>query len=222
MEFLNDIAPRFAPEKYNLFTNNCNNFSNECAMFLTGSGIPSHIVNLPNEVLATPLGRQLLQMMGGAGGNMMDPRTFEGTHNTQQMHLNYGPGNHELPPQTPQGGVDSLTGNLTGSNQSAPTPSISGGVKPVTELLTQQDYLREIQANPAVVVDVFTEWCGPCKAIKPFFATLPAQYPQIRFFKVKVFHNRWTLIKTDSWEQISESNRSLHFCLFTTDKWLKR
>ena len=29
----------------------CNNFSNEFATFLTGSGIPPHITNLPAEVL---------------------------------------------------------------------------------------------------------------------------------------------------------------------------
>lgn len=184
LEFLNDIAPRFAPEKYNLFTNNCNNFSNECANFLTGSGIPRHIVDLPNEVLATPMGKQLLQMMGGAGGNVMDPRTFEGSHNSQQMHLNYGPGNHELPPQGAQGGVNPNSGSLTAPSNSFGQSSGGGGIKPVTELLTQQDYSREIQANTAVVIDVFTEWCGPCQAIKPFFAGLPSQFPQIRFFKV--------------------------------------
>jgi thiol-disulfide isomerase/thioredoxin len=192
MEFLNDIAPRFAPEKYNLFTNNCNNFSNECATFLTGTGIPNHIVNLPNEVLATPMGRQLLQMMGGAGGNPMDPRTFEGTHNNQQMHLNYGPGNHELPPQGAQGGLNPTTGALTGTSSLNSNTASAGGVKQVTELVSQQDYLREIQANTAVVIDVFTEWCGPCQKIKPFFAGLPSQYPQIRFFKVRFVYRRWT------------------------------
>lgn len=182
LEFLNDVAPRFAPEKYNLFTNNCNNFSNECAMFLTGTGIPSHIVDLPNEVLATPMGKQLLQMMGGAGNNIMDPRSFEGNHNSQQLNLNYGPGNHQLPAQGAQGGVNTNTGSIVGGASTG--GANAGGVQPVKELLTQQDYLREIQANTAVVIDVYTEWCGPCQAIKPYFAGLPSQYPQIRFFKV--------------------------------------
>jgi thiol-disulfide isomerase/thioredoxin len=206
-EFLNDIASRFAPEKYNLFTNNCNNFSNECANFLTGSGIPSHIIDLPNEVLATPMGKQLLQMMGGAGQNMMDPRTVEGDHNSQQMHLNYGPGAHELPSQNRSGGFNTNSGSIVGP---------LAGVQPVKELATQQDYLRELQANTAIVIDVFADWCGPCQAIKPFFAELPRQFPQIRFFKVVPSYSRWTLTKTNSWDRLLEFSPFQHS--FTSTK----
>ena len=176
LEYLNEIAPRFAPEKYDLFKNNCNNFSDEIAQFLTGSGIPRHIIDLPNEVLKTPMGKQLMQMMGGSGNNIMDPRTMEGAHNPQQMHLNYGPGAHNLPTFDNSG------------NASQPKPA---GGQPVSELLSQADYTREIQANTAVVIDVFTEWCGPCQAIKPFFAGLPQQYPQVRFFKMDLDKNRF-------------------------------
>lgn len=193
LDFLNDIAPRFAPAKYDLFKNNCNNFCDECSQFLIGTGIPKHIVNLPNEVLNTPIGRNLLGMMGGQGGNIMDPRAYEGAHNSQQMHLNYGAGGQELPNF---GGGQSGNAPTGASNYQVKPPtatndSSSGGVKPVTELMSQQDYAREIQANTAVVIDVFTEWCGPCKAIKPFFAGLPNQYPQIRFFKMDLEKNRF-------------------------------
>ena len=99
VQFLNDIAPKFSPEKYDLLNNNCNNFSDECANFLTGKGIPRHIIDLPKEVLATPMGKQLMQMMGGQGGNIMDPRQYEGNNNAQQMDLNYGSGIHQLPQQ---------------------------------------------------------------------------------------------------------------------------
>lgn len=46
-DFLQEIAPRFTSETYNLFTHNCNNFSNELAQFLLGEGIPSRIVDMP-------------------------------------------------------------------------------------------------------------------------------------------------------------------------------
>lgn len=66
-EFLQDIAPRFTMRTYNLLKHNCNNFSDQVAEFLLGVGIPEHIVNLPDEVLSTPFGQQLMPML-----SMMD------------------------------------------------------------------------------------------------------------------------------------------------------
>ena len=62
-DFLAQISPRFTPETYDLFTNNCNNFSNEAATFLLGSGIPDDIINLPQEFLSTPMGQMLRPML---------------------------------------------------------------------------------------------------------------------------------------------------------------
>lgn len=39
-EYIDDLRPKFSEVTYNLFTNNCNNFSDELAQFLTGTGIP--------------------------------------------------------------------------------------------------------------------------------------------------------------------------------------
>lgn len=47
MDFLKDISSRFTQETYHVFEHNCNNFTNECAHFLLGKGIPDDIVNLP-------------------------------------------------------------------------------------------------------------------------------------------------------------------------------
>jgi thiol-disulfide isomerase/thioredoxin len=176
LDYLNEIAPKFSMERYDLFKNNCNNFCDECSHFLVGSGIPRHIIDLPNEVLATPMGKSLLQMMGGQSGmNIMDPRAMEGEHNPQQMHLDYGT---QPPVQQPA------------QTQQA-RPGASAGPKPVSELMSQFDYQREIKENEAVVIDVFAEWCAPCQAIKPFFAGLPTQFPQVRFFKMDLDKNRF-------------------------------
>lgn len=48
-----------SPESYNLFTHNCNNFSEEIAQFLCGASIPKYILELPNEVLNSVLGPAL-------------------------------------------------------------------------------------------------------------------------------------------------------------------
>ena len=45
-EYITEVRQVFTPQAYNLFQNNCNNFSNELSSFLTGQAIP----------VSTPLG----------------------------------------------------------------------------------------------------------------------------------------------------------------------
>jgi desumoylating isopeptidase 1 len=54
-EYLNEIAPRYSAETYSILKNNCNNFSNDVAQFLVGVTIPEYILNLPNEVMSSPM-----------------------------------------------------------------------------------------------------------------------------------------------------------------------
>ncbi|KAG5183284.1 PPPDE putative peptidase domain-containing protein [Tribonema minus] len=62
-DFLREISPRFTAMTYNLFRHNCNNFSDEVSRFLLDRGIPEYIINLPNEVLQTPMGRMMVPMV---------------------------------------------------------------------------------------------------------------------------------------------------------------
>jgi len=63
IEFLNDISPRFSMDTYDLLRNNCNHFSQEAAKFLTGKSIPDYITGLPDDVMQTPLGGMIRQML---------------------------------------------------------------------------------------------------------------------------------------------------------------
>jgi len=58
-EYIDDVRPQFNPSTYSLLSHNCNNFSNELSIFLTGHGIPEDIVGLPEEVLSTPFGQMI-------------------------------------------------------------------------------------------------------------------------------------------------------------------
>ncbi|SPO00664.1 related to thioredoxin [Cephalotrichum gorgonifer] len=59
-EYLDSLRPIFTAEAYDLFRHNCNNFTDSFATFLVGKGIPDHILNLPQAVLDSPMGRMLL------------------------------------------------------------------------------------------------------------------------------------------------------------------
>lgn len=62
-QFLQSIRSRFTESTYDLIRNNCNNFSNEVCIFLTGKPIPSYIIDLPNIVFSTPFGAMLRPML---------------------------------------------------------------------------------------------------------------------------------------------------------------
>ena len=61
--YLQEISPRYTAETYSLLTHNCNNFSNEVAQFLVGTNIPDYILQLPNEVMSSPMGSLLMPMI---------------------------------------------------------------------------------------------------------------------------------------------------------------
>ncbi|KAJ8423095.1 hypothetical protein Cgig2_010972 [Carnegiea gigantea] len=61
--YLQEISRRYTAETYSLLTHNCNNFSNEVAQFLVGTSIPDCILNLPNEVMNSPMGALITPMI---------------------------------------------------------------------------------------------------------------------------------------------------------------
>ncbi|KAJ1982061.1 hypothetical protein H4R35_000454 [Dimargaris xerosporica] len=68
-EFVASLAEAtYTAERYHLLDNNCNHFTNDAVQFLTGQEIPSHIRDLPRDVLSTPLGQALLPMLEGMFG----------------------------------------------------------------------------------------------------------------------------------------------------------
>ena len=62
-EFLQTIESKYTMDTYDLFTNNCNSFTDEVSTFLTAKGIPKHIIDLPNEVLRSPMGQTFAPMI---------------------------------------------------------------------------------------------------------------------------------------------------------------
>lgn len=69
---------------------NCNDFADDLAHLLVGTGIPAHITSLPAEVLATPFGAALLPMLGGVEAAMGGMREEGGAAPSAQPALAAG------------------------------------------------------------------------------------------------------------------------------------
>lgn len=68
--YLQEISPRYTAETYSLLTHNCNNFSNEVAQFLVGTTIPDYILQLPNEVMSSPMGALIRKLLSTSSVNI--------------------------------------------------------------------------------------------------------------------------------------------------------
>jgi thioredoxin 1 len=53
----------------------------------------------------------------------------------------------------------------------------------VQEIKTPEEYIQKI-SNGLVVVDYYTEWCGPCRNFAPKYRELAERYPDVVFLKV--------------------------------------
>lgn len=119
------MVSKFSPMRYDLFTNNCNHFSDVVAKFLFAHptnpllsvGIPLEIVNLPQRVAATPMGAQIMSMWGNAAGAMRSSDPFG----------SYGDDDNEgLPPPS---GAASISSSY--SSQRFPASNIMQSLPPL-------------------------------------------------------------------------------------------
>ncbi|KXX79032.1 Desumoylating isopeptidase 1 [Madurella mycetomatis] len=146
-EYLDSLREIYTVEAYDLWRHNCNNFSNDFAMFLLGKGIPSYITNMPQTVLDSPFGQMLMPVLN------------------QQIRANkQGGGILGIQQQTPGSSVK-------------PQPQRHrhvGTVQVVSTLEQLNQLLGRFQRSCAVVF--FTSaTCPPCKALYPLYDELAAE-----------------------------------------------
>jgi len=163
--FLRSISHRFTMETYDLFNNNCNNFSDEVSKFLLNKGIPQFILDVPSKVLATPMGSMIGQMMKGMqsrmGANMgsNDPFTAMATARGQDSIV-------------PTGSENFNTSSSSSSSTSTTSSSISTPSKtdiPTTNILTT--HIRPLISNEVDTVSIFIQ------RLHSVNSTLPSDSP---------------------------------------------
>lgn len=149
LEYLESLKTVYTPESYDLFAHNCNNFSNDFAMFLVGKGIPEHITSLPETVLNTPFGQMLRPQIDAA----MRPVTQAPTPQNGVVApsvINQGAQNRTMKP------APTLT------KAEAELKEATSRVNSVTTI-QDVDRLLNIGKDRTAIIFFTSSTCGPCK-----------------------------------------------------------
>ncbi len=57
--------------------------------------------------------------------------------------------------------------------------------------ITKDTFESEVEKfEGTVVIDLYADWCGPCKMLAPVLAELEGEYPDVKFCKVNVDDDR--------------------------------
>ena len=53
--------------------------------------------------------------------------------------------------------------------------------------ITKENFEAEVEkADCLVVIDLYADWCGPCKMLAPVIEELEREYPDVKFGKINV------------------------------------
>ncbi|KAL6591363.1 hypothetical protein ACP70R_049866 [Stipagrostis hirtigluma subsp. patula] len=126
-DFLRDIAPRYTAETYRLLTHNCNNFSNEVAQFLVGAGVPDYILNLPAEVMSSPMGPLIMPMIQNLEATLRSNVAPEATQFVPTPASVSVPTSKAAPPPVPSEKATAPAGS--GAKREAPAPAAEKAAK---------------------------------------------------------------------------------------------
>ena len=150
----------YQEQSYDLFLHNCNNFTNDFAMFLIGKGIPDHITSLPQTVLNTPFGQ------------MLKPQLDNAMRGITQAPV--PPNNVPRAAAQPQPTTNGLSSRPQRSMDISQKEEIPGVVYKPTRLKQLNELLASAKDSCAVIF--FTSaTCPPCKLVYPAYDELAAE-----------------------------------------------
>lgn len=168
LEYLDSLRSVYTAESYDLFLHNCNNFTNDFAMFLLGKGIPDHITSLPQTVLNTPFGQMLRPQIDSAMRGMTQAPVAPSAIPPQSRPNTTAGTAPNMPPATASSSNGSMNTNGNGINFPTGKVHYATTLKKLDSLLTS--------AKDSCAVIFFTSaTCPPCKIVYPAYDELAAE-----------------------------------------------
>lgn len=162
-EYLGSLATIYTPESYDLFLHNCNNFTQDFAMFLVGKSIPENIRNLPRTFLDTPFGQMLRPQIENA---------LQGVTQGSGSGPGPVPGGSFQPPAAQQPRA-----------AHHPVPATVRNVSNLSQLESE----LAAASNSCAVIFFTSSTCPPCKVVYPVYDELAEEAgDRARLIKVDI------------------------------------
>jgi thiol-disulfide isomerase/thioredoxin len=160
LEYLESLKEVYTAESYDLFMHNCNNFSNDFAMFLVGKGIPEHITSLPQTVLDTPFGQMLRPQIDAA----MRPIT-------------QAPTPQPVAPARSHTTSTSQNGTAQASRPVLANSALAAATSRVNNVTTIRDVdrLLDLAKDRSAIIFFTSATCAPCKLVYQPYDDLAAE-----------------------------------------------
>ena len=176
-EYVESLEDIYKPESYDLFLHNCNNFSQDMAIFLVGKSIPDEIRNLPETFLRTPMGQMLRGQLDQSMRTMTQaPDAVSGQNAARRQSMS------KSKPLVVQNGVTShRVANGNTPRFTAPTiinakmPQDTPGYVYNITSLADLDKLFASASSSCAVIFFTSATCPPCKICYPTYEELAAE-----------------------------------------------
>ncbi|KEF53585.1 uncharacterized protein A1O9_10560 [Exophiala aquamarina CBS 119918] len=191
-EYVESLEQIYTPESYDLFLHNCNNFTQDLAMFLVGKSIPEEITSLPETFLSTPIGRMLRTQLDQSMRTMTQAPDAVSGRDAQKRQPSTAAVSQPISNGTSSGPTTNTFFHKTTVpkiiNCQPPAAASPGRVYNITTP-SELDTLLSISSDSCAVLFFTSASCPPCKIAYPTYDELASEaggLPTARLIKIDI------------------------------------